>query len=144
MNEVFKFPECKCFNDTKDQVVSAECEFSQTRTDAGMVVFENICDVKRRMKNVKRSADDEQVSLAVESKTSKEGLTLEDIFNTVDRSRDNVMVNTFYILDNFTCMYWFKISLSTYYLHIISFNVYECSLAFRSHRYRILGLDDLI
>lgn len=98
MNEVFKFPECKCFNDTQD-AVSTVCEFSQSQQDSGMVVFENICDVKKRMKNDKNhdDDDDDEVPLSVESKISKEGLTIDDIFSTLDRNRDQENVNIFCI-----------------------------------------------
>ena len=41
--------------------------------------------------------DGKEVSLAVESKTSKEGLTIDEIFSTVDRSKDDEDVSTFYI-----------------------------------------------
>lgn len=94
VNEVFRVPECKCVTDQQN-VVSAVCGFSPTQQDTGMVVFENICDVKKGMKKEKRSVEDEEVSLAVESKTSKEGITLDDIFNSIDRRRDDEDVSTF-------------------------------------------------
>lgn len=62
--------------------------------------FENICDVKNGKQ--KRSTGN-GAALTSQAKTSTQGMTLEDVFKTLDRSRDNetvsnlTMLNTLFI-----------------------------------------------
>ena len=83
------FPYCKCYKG-KGDIISVKCEFSQNEQIPEMVKFENICsDNKRR----KRSADGRTVSLDGKARRPLQRFTLEDIFDGLDRSIDNITVS---------------------------------------------------